>query len=567
MVEKLLPAPPEHKLLPAPKPRISRGKLILLAFLALLVLAAAFFLGFIPRRNQQRKAEALAQQQAESFPSVNATAVRRSPSVATLLLPGVATPYQESYLYARATGYVSKRYVDIGDRVREGQLLADIDAPDLDAQVSQARAEVAQAQRQLAQAQASLENAQANEDLARVTVDRYKVLVDHGAVSRQDYDQQNANYKQAHANVHLQEAAIETAQENIRANRANLEHLVALQAFEQVRAPFDGVITARNFDVGALVTASGSTQGASNTPLGGTQTAAASNNAGSSSSQAAAPSSSPPTSPTTPGIGTSGELYRIAQIDRLRVLVSVPQEAAASIQVGSPASVYVASYSNRAFPGTVTRTARSLDAISRTLPVEVQVVNRGWLLLPGMFTQVQFSDTRTSPPLLVPGDGIITTPNGMYIAVLAMPAQQDRERIQREQEQSKQAEQSKKQEGQTQQQPQDLNQIRRIHLVKVQVGRDYGPEIEIVSGLSGSEYVVVNPGDMVQEGALVMPKAAPPVAGESDSQRKAPSEQKPAAIQSPSMKAPTLAPQQNQGKGNANGNGKGGGNQKGGGSK
>ena len=215
----------------------------------------------------------------------------------------------------------------------------------------------------------------------------------------------------------------------------------------------------------------------------------------------------------------------------------------------------------------MTRTARSLDAISRTLPVEVQVVNRGWLLLPGMFTQVQFSDTRTSPPLLVPGDAIISTPNGLYIAVLTMPTKQDRERMEHEQEQSKQ--QSEKQDGETKRQRQDLNQMRRIHLVKVQVGRDYGPEIEIVSGLSGSEYVVVNPGDMVQEGALVMPKAAPPVAGESDSQRKAPSEQKPAAIQSPSMKAPTLAPQLNQGKGKGNGNekGKDGGNQKGGGGK
>jgi multidrug efflux pump subunit AcrA (membrane-fusion protein) len=557
MVEKLLPAPPEHRLLPAPKRRVSRARLLLFAFLALLALAAAFFLGFIPRRNRQRQAEALATQQAGSFPVVNATAVRRSPAVATLLLPGSASAYQESYLYARATGYVSKRYVDIGDRVHSGQLLAEIDAPDLDAQVLQAQAQVAQAERQLAQARASLENANAAEDLARVTVDRYKVLVDHGAVSRQDYDQQNANYKQAHANTHLQEAAIETAQENIRANRANLDHLIALQSFKQVRAPFDGVITARNFDVGALVTASGSTQGASNTPLGGTQAAAASNNAGSNGSQPQAPSPSLPSIPTTPGIGTSGELYRIAQIDRLRVLVSVPQESAAAIQVGSPASVYVAEYGNRAFQGNVTRTARSIDAISRTLPTEVQVPNNGWLLLPGMFAQVRFTDTRPSPPLLVPGDAIITVPDGLYVAALAMPTQQDRERIESQQ---KAKQQSGKQAGKNQQQSQDPNQIRRIQLVRVQVGRDYGPVIEIVSGLKGPEYIVVNPGDMVQEGALVMPKAAPPVAGENANQQPAPSQQEPTAIQSPSMAAPTQAPQLNQGKGS--GKGKGVGNQK-----
>ena len=555
MAEKLLPAPPERKLLPVAKPHVSRRKLLLWAVLALIALAAVFFLGFIPRRNRERTAAALAAQQANSLPNVNAMAVRRSPSVATLLLPGAATPYQESYLYARATGYVSKRYVDIGDRVRKGQLLADIDSPDLDAQVAQARAQVAQAEQQLAQAQASLENAKAQEDLARVTADRYKVLVDHGAVSRQDYDQQEANYRQAHANVHLQEAAIATAQENIRANRANLEHLIALQSFEQLRAPFDGVITARNFDVGALVSSTGASQGASNTPLGGTQNATASNNAGSSgsSSQTQVPSSTPPSSPTTPGIGSSGELYRIAQIDRLRVLVSVPQDSASVIQLGSAASVYVAQYSDHAFPGTVTRTARSLDAISRTLPVEVDVANPGWQLLPGMFTQVQFSDKRTAAPMLVPGDSIITTPDGLYIAVLTMPTAQDRERIERERQQQQQQQKE-------QPQQQTLDEMRRIHLQKVQVGRDYGPEIEISSGLRGTEYVVVNPGDMVQEGALVILRAAPPVAGENNQQRRAPSEQKPAAIQSPSMAAPTQAPQQNKGKGKA-----GGGNQKSGG--
>lgn len=599
MVQRTLPPAAEHKLLPPPKAHISRTRVIIFAVLGLLLLLAIFFLGLLPRRKRERQAAALAQQQATSFPSVNAIAARRSASVANLLLPGAATPYQESYLYARATGYVIKRYADIGDRVRKDQLLAQIDAPDLDAQVSQARAQVAQSERQLAQSQASLENAQAQEELARVTVDRYKVLVDHGAVSRQDYDQQNANYKQAQANVHLQEASIETAQENIRANRANLEHVIALQTFEQVRAPFDGVITARNFDVGALVTASGATQGAS-TPLGGTQSSAASNNAGANgSSQASSGSSLPPSSPATPGIGSSGELYRIAQIDRLRVLVSVPQDSAAAVQVGSHASVYVSEYGDRSFPGTVTRTANSLDAISRTLPVEVQVVNPGYKLLPGMFAQVQFTDTRPSPPLLVPGDAIITTPDGLYIAVLTVPTEQDKQEIQKREEALKKAQRDNKdqqnsdkqkadqskesgsdkksdskrsgddaQEGDTQpNQKQDPNQIRRIHLSKVQVGRDYGQELEISSGLRGTEYVVVNPGDKVQEGALVMPRAAPPVAGQNGNQRKAESEQKPVEIQSPSMAAPTLAPQQN-GKGNGKGGQKNGnGNQKGGGGK
>lgn len=539
MVEKLLPAPPERRLLPPAKPHVSKRKLFIAALLALALLAGIFFLGYLPRHKTEERAAQLASQEANTFPTVNAAAVRRSPAVATLLLPGAATAYEESYLYARATGYISKRYADIGDRVTKGQLLAEIDAPDLDAQVSQARAQVAQAERELAQAQASHQNAIAQQELTHVTVDRYRVLVDHGAVSRQDYDQQNANYKQAVANVDLQQASIETAQENIRASRANLEHLIALQSFEQVRAPFDGVITARNFDIGALVNGGGSTQGESGSPpMGGTQNAAAANTAGSgSSTPPPAPSPNPPSSPTTPGIGTSGELYRIAQIDRIRVLVSVPQDSAPSIQVGSPASVHVAEYGDRPFAGMVTRTARSLDAISRTLPTEVQVVNRGWLLLPGMFAQVQFSDHRASAPLLVPGDSIITTPDGLYVAILAEPTEQDRETIRRKQQNEEQSSQR-----------QDPDQIRRIHLMKIQVGRDYGPETEISSGLRGTEYVVVNPGDTVQEGALVMPRAAPPVAGQNGNQTKAPSEQQPTKIQSPSMAAPTQAPQPSQGK-------------------
>ena len=139
--------------------------------------------------------EAAARDQAESLPAVNITRVRRSPPFTGLLLPGTIAPLTEAYLYARATGYIKKRYADIGDRVHEGQVLAEIDAPDLDLEVAQARAMLAQSEQQLAQSKASLENAQAQEELARVTWERYRVLVQHGAVSRQDADQQLANYR------------------------------------------------------------------------------------------------------------------------------------------------------------------------------------------------------------------------------------------------------------------------------------------------------------------------------------------------------------------------------------
>ena len=267
--QPLLTAPKEPKLLPPGRPRgPSRRKIFLLVGLGILLLIVLFLIGYIPRRHREKLVEAAARYQAESLPIVNVTPVKRSSPVTGLLLPGTITPLTEAYLYARATGYVRKRYADIGDRVHAGEVLADIDAPDLDQQVAQARAAVAQSEQQLAQAKASLENAQAQEELARVTWERYRVLVQHGAVSRQDADQQLANYKSQTANVHLEEAAIRTNEENVRANRANLEREIALQSFEKVRAPFDGVITARNFDVGALVSGSGASMGISSTPLG-----------------------------------------------------------------------------------------------------------------------------------------------------------------------------------------------------------------------------------------------------------------------------------------------------------
>src|SRR5581483_1598096 len=169
-------------------------------------------------------------------------------------------------------------------------------------------------------------------------------------VSRQDADTQLANYRTAQANVQLQEAGIRTAEENVRAAAANLDRLIALQDFKHVRAPFNGIVTARNFDIGAFINGNGASSTASTTPMGGTQLAGQLGNAGANGSPA--PQTQTSTSPTTtgaPAAGSAGELFRVAQIDRVRVLVNVPQENAPTIRPGQAAYLMVREYANRKF--------------------------------------------------------------------------------------------------------------------------------------------------------------------------------------------------------------------------
>ncbi len=565
---KLLEPSPDRKLLPAPQRGPSRRKLLLMGGGLLLLLLILFLVGYLPRHKREQKVQAAAQRQAQALPSVNVTPVHRSPGTNDLLLPGNMAPLQEAYIYARAMGYVAHRYADIGDLVKKDQVLAEIDAPDLDAQVDQARATLAQAERQLVQATAALENAQAQQELARVTWERYNVLVQHGAVSRQDADQQLANYRTAQANVHLQEAGVRAAEENVHSNRANLDRLIALQSFKLVRAPYAGVITARNFDVGAYVSGSGATSGQSTTPLGGTQASGSLGNAGANGSTQPSQINGPNASnPTTPGIGNSGELYHLAQIDVLRILINVPQENASTIRAGQSASLFVAQFSKRTFAGKVTRTTNALDPVARTLLTEVDVQNRERLLMPGMYAQVKITDNHASRELLVPATPSskrrtaskrrsysIPLPSSARScgAGRRKPRGRNRRRVRRQQKSGQQAAEQ-----------QQFALAKRVHLQKVEVGRDYGPQIEVTNGLDGWEYVVVNPGDAVQEGALVVPRPAPQVLGQGNPQRQGQSEKQPSGIGPPVMAAPTQAPPKAGKSGGKGGSGKGGQNGKG----
>jgi multidrug efflux pump subunit AcrA (membrane-fusion protein) len=413
----------------------------------LLVLVLIFVVGYIPRHKRAKKAEALAKQREQEQPEVEVTQVKRTHAPGELTVPGTTASFTEAFIYARANGYLRQRFVDIGDRVRKGQLLALIDAPDLDQQVDQAR-------EQLNQAEAQVEQQQAQLNLNRVTWERWRTLVAKGVFSRQDGDQREADYR-------AQLAVVSSAERNVDSYRANLRRLVALQSYERVTAPFDGVITERNTDVGALVGASGAADTAPmnspQTPAGGSANVGSANTSGTSGamSQAATPST---------GEAQGGAIFAIARIDQLRILVSVPEGYASSIHSGMPAQVFVQERSGKPIAGTVTRSANSIDQNTRTMLTEVDVSNQDGSLYPGMYAIVSFVQVRGVSPLVVPGDAVVVRQDRTSVAVV---------------------------------------RDQKIQIVPVEIGRDYGPSVEIASGLNEGDWVVTTVTDNVREGVKV----------------------------------------------------------------
>ena len=424
---------------------ISRGKVVFMAILLVVIVVAAWLADYLPHRNEEAAAAAAAKEETNAIPVVTTTVVRSAPADIDILLPGSMSSVSEASIFARAAGYVSKRYVDIGDHVKAGQLLAEIVAPDLDQQVAQARAQVSQAEQQLGQARAALLQAEAQRDLAVSTLKRYAGLVKDGAVAQQDYETQVSGAKTAEALVVSQQANIAASQDNVKQAQANLDRVTDLQEFKNVRAPFDGVVTARNVDVGYLISSTGGGLGASPSTQPGASLNAANGN----------------------------EMFRVAQLGALRIYVSVPQSGAAAIQVGMPAAVMVAELPGQEFPGKVTRTSSALDPNTRTLLTEVELSSQGGKLLSGMYATVRFRSHRDAPPLLVRGDTLIANASGISAAVL--------------------------------QDSGEGNGQKKVHIQRVTVGRDYGAETEISSGLRAGDITVVNPGDEIREGAIVKP--------------------------------------------------------------
>jgi multidrug efflux pump subunit AcrA (membrane-fusion protein) len=435
----------------------SKRTLFIAVLLPGVLVASALLVGYLPRRNTTQQLDSAAARLRSTPPVVNAALVTRAPHLSEVSFPGTITPITEAYIYARAAGYLKRRYVDIGDRVSAGQLLAEIDAPDLDQQVTQAQAAMAQAEGQLGQAEATLQQLIATRDLAAVTWKRYQVLTKTGAVSRQAGDTQSTASKTAEANVSAGEKNVVAAKEFVHAAQATLDRLITLQGYEKVTAPFAGIVTARNVDVGALISTMGSTQG---------------------------PSRPNPAGPS--DVASGGEIFRVAQIGRLRVLVSLPQTEASGIHVGQPATVSIEEIPNRSFPGQIARTSNALDAASRTLLTEVQVANPTGVLLPGMYTTVRFSTNRVTPPFLVPDASLVVEANGTSLAVLQPLSQSQLEKA-----------------AGAGMDKSVLARARSVHFQLVQPGRDYGTTLEILDSLHDGDYVVVNPGDAVKEGAIV----------------------------------------------------------------
>jgi RND family efflux transporter MFP subunit len=415
----------------------SAGRFIFLALILAALVAVMFVAGYLPRQKRVKGIEAEAHEEETSLPVVNVAKVKASPPTDELLIPGTMTPVTEAFIFARASGYIKKRYVDIGDQVKVGQVMAEIDAPDLDQQVLQAEAALSQAKAALGQAMASLEQAQSQQRLTSVTNVRWKTLVERGVLAKQEGDQKQADFDNATAVVRVAEANIKAAQDNVKAVDANLSRLKELQRYTSVRAPFTGVVTSRNIDTGSLISATGSGQGSA--PGG------SSANAG------------------------GNELFRVAQSDVLRIMINVPQNYASGIRVGMQAKLSLQENANRKYEGKVTRTASSIDPATRTLLTEVQVVNKDGSLLPGMYGNLRFVSSRSHPPLLIPGDSLVIRSSGPQVAVVGEGG--------------------------------------KVHFVPVQVGRDYGVEIEVTDGLHGGETVIINPGDDVREGQAVKPAA------------------------------------------------------------
>jgi RND family efflux transporter MFP subunit len=343
---------------------------IFLAMIASIVVA--FFAGYIPlqRRMTIVRSEAQEQEQEQAIPRVEVIPVERASNNSDLQLPGNIQAVTEAPVLARTDGYVARRMVDIGDRVRTGQPLAEIEAPELDQQILQAKAALQQAQASLEQAQANEEQGKANQELARITAQRWVDLSGKGLATRQENDQYKAQYAAQTANVQALGKAVAAARSNIAAAEANVARLNELQGYRVVKAPFDGVITLRNVDVGALVN-TGNTL-----------------------------------------------LFRIAQTGTLRLYVNVPQVYAGVVHLGQQARLNVSNLTGRIFTGTVARTANSLDPTSRTLLVEVQVPNGDGALLPGMYAQVDLRSPRQDAPLLIPDDSLIIRADGPQVAVV-----------------------------------------------------------------------------------------------------------------------------------------------------
>lgn len=390
LTQQSTPAPatsgPAHANQPnQPAPRSGRLALLIVA---ILLVAGGFT---IARRLTERGALAKETEKL-AIPTVGVTKPSTEPASDQLVLPAQLQPFVESAIFARTNGYLLRWTKDIGSHINKGELLAEIDTPEIDQELSQAKATRQQTEAQL--------------QLAKSTAERWINLRKTDSVSQQEADQQASAYTQAQA--------------NFAAADANVRRLQQLESFKHVYSPISGVITRRNTDVGALITA---------------------------------------------GSTGSRELFDVAQVDPLRVFVSVPQMNAPSIRAGLPAYIELREYPGQKFSGKVVRTADAIDPATRTLLTEIDVPNHEGHLLPGSYAEVHFAVPIATMRMSVPVNAILFRPEGPRVAVVGPD--------------------------------------RKVHLKAINIGRDFGTKVEILGGLDANDQIVLNPADSLEDGQEV----------------------------------------------------------------
>lgn len=371
-------------------PKPVHGLLILVV--ALVIVAAIVIAGVVPRL--RAKAEVRTETDNLAVPAVNVIHPKRGSPQQEIVLPGNIQAFIDAPIYARTNGYLQSWYFDIGARVRKGQLLAVIDTPEVDQQLQQARAD--------------LNTAQANLRLSQITNDRFDGLKNTDSVAQQDVDN-------AHGDYAAKKAIVDSAAYNVK-------RLEDLQSFTKIYAPFDGVITVRNTDIGQLID---------------------SGSAG----------------------GPAKELFHVAATRTLRVFINVPQQYSVAAKPGLSADLTLAQFPGRKFRGKLVRTANAIDLASRTLLVEVDVDNTTGELLPGAFTEVHLKIPADIPTFILPVNTLIFRAQGLQVAA--------------------------------------VENNNTAKLVSIALGRDFGAEVEVVSGLTGQESIIASPPDSIIDGEQV----------------------------------------------------------------
>lgn len=371
--------------------------------LALAILAAAAIAFFGITSREKNEANLTHWTEAQAIPSVDILAPQRGVGKQELTLPGNVDAWYQAPLYARVNGYVKMWYKDIGAKVKAGDLLAEIDTPDLDQQYEEAKGELAKAQ--------------ANEALAELTAKRWQAMRNTAAVSQQDADEKAGEYEASKATV--------------TAAKATVAKLAALEAYKRIVAPFDGVVTARNVDVGALV---------NSTPTN--------NRLGESGSTA-----------------TPSALFEVADIQKMRIYVAVPQSFSAELKPGMTAELKLPQYPDRSFKATLATTSNAISLQARSMLVELHRDNQDGVLQPGSFVEVHFQLPANQEVLRVPASALIFRRDQPEVATVGAND--------------------------------------KVVLKPIEVGRDLGTEIEVLSGLTTNDRVIRSPWDSISDGEQV----------------------------------------------------------------